>query len=61
MNKPFELKLCEECNGTGLVRRLAISRGRFYTVIGWYLDSNGCLKTYGTGYQESFMDETKYI
>jgi hypothetical protein len=32
-----------------------------YTVQGWYLDANGCLKTYGDGYEESFADETQYL
>lgn len=32
-----------------------------YIVRGWYLDSNGCLKTYGEGYAESFSDETQYL
>ena len=32
-----------------------------YTVQGWYMDSNGNLKTYGDSYEESFVDETEYI
>jgi hypothetical protein len=32
-----------------------------YIVRGWYLDSNGCLKTYGHGYTESFYDESVYL
>lgn len=31
-----------------------------YLVQGWYLDSNGCLKTYGLGYIETFADLTSY-
>ena len=32
-----------------------------YIVRGWYLDSNGCPKTYGDGYEESFTYETQYL
>jgi hypothetical protein len=32
-----------------------------YIVRGWYLDANGCPKTYGDGYEESFTDETQYL
>lgn len=32
-----------------------------YIVRGWYLDANGCTKTYGDGYEESFTDETQYL
>jgi hypothetical protein len=32
-----------------------------YIVRGWYLDANGCPKTYGNGYEESFTDETQYL
>jgi len=32
-----------------------------YIVRGWYLDANGCQKTYGDGYEESFTDETQYL
>lgn len=32
-----------------------------YIVRGWYLDANGCPKTYGEGYEESFTDETQYL
>jgi hypothetical protein len=31
-----------------------------YMVRGWYLDANGCLKTYGEGYSESFVEMTTY-
>jgi hypothetical protein len=33
---------------------------RSYVVCGWFLDSNGCIKTYGKGYLESFYDNTYY-
>jgi len=43
------------------VGRIARARGRkAYTVRGWYLDANGCLKTYGNGYAESFVCDTTY-
>jgi hypothetical protein len=32
-----------------------------YIVRGWYLDANGCPKTYGDGYEESSTDETEYL
>lgn len=31
-----------------------------YEVTGWYMDSNGCLKTHGDGYDESFISDTEY-
>ena len=31
-----------------------------YVVRGWYVDSNGCVKTYGQGYAESFVEDTTY-
>ncbi len=31
-----------------------------YTVNGTFMDSNGCLKTYGDGYDESFIVDTDY-
>ena len=46
-----------------LVGRIAYPRNSYskpYMVRGWYLDSNGCFKTYGSGYAESFPDETDY-
>ena len=34
---------------------------RVYEVIGWHMDSNGCLKTYGEGCcDESFIVDTIY-
>ncbi len=32
---------------------------KWYYVVGWYMDSNGCSKTYSYN-QESFIDETFY-
>ena len=32
-----------------------------YIVRGWYLDTDGCPKTYGDGYEESFTGETQYL
>lgn len=44
-----------------LIGKIAYSNNRkTYIVRGWYLDSNGCLKTYGEKYNESFVDLTKY-
>lgn len=37
-----------------------IQTEKSYEVKGWYMDSNGCLKTYGDGYSESFISETEY-
>ena len=34
--------------------------GKDYTVVGWYMNSNGCLKTHGNGYEESFIVDTAY-
>lgn len=31
-----------------------------YKVEGTYMDANGCLKTYGKGYDESFICDTEY-
>ena len=31
-----------------------------YLVRGWYLDANGCVKTYGDGYAETFFDQSSY-
>ena len=31
-----------------------------YLVKGWFLDPNGCLKTHGDNYDESFLDDTQY-
>jgi hypothetical protein len=38
----------------------AIGSQKTYVVKGWYLDANGCLKTYGNGYEESFVSDTNY-
>jgi len=38
-----------------------LNKTKEYTVQGWYMDSNGNLKTYGDSYEESFVDETEYI
>ena len=47
----------------GMLARFYRTAGgwKTYTVRGWYLDSNGCQKTYGDGYEESFTDETQYL
>jgi len=38
-----------------------VGGSKSYIVRGWYLDANGCPKTYGNGYEESFTDETQYL
>jgi len=38
----------------------AESGDKSYEVEGWYCDPNGCLKTYGDGYSESFISDTNY-
>ena len=38
-----------------------LNKTKEYTVQGWYMNSNGNLKTYGDSYEESFVDETEYI
>ena len=43
-----------------LVGRVARYGALSYLVRGWFMDSNGCLKTYGRGYDESFCDLTTY-
>lgn len=40
--------------------RRPIGGSETYKVTGWYLDANGCLKTYGSGYAESFTCDTTY-
>ena len=47
----------------GMLARFYRTAGgwKTYIVRGWYLDANGCPKTYGEGYQESFTDETQYL
>lgn len=32
-----------------------------YVVTGWFMDANGVLKTYGSGYEESFIDLSVYF
>ena len=38
----------------------AVSGETNYQVKGTFMDSNGCLKTYGDGYEESFISDTNY-
>jgi len=43
-----------------LIGKTAENKYMNYVVTGWCLDSNGCPKTYGRGYNESFIDVTTY-
>ena len=45
----------------GMLARFYRTTGgwKTYIVRGWCLDANGCPKTYGDGYEESFTDETQ--
>lgn len=47
-------------NYNELIGKIAQSEQECYIVRGWYLDSNGSLKTYSLGYSESFIDVTEY-
>lgn len=60
---------CETTKGNS-AKSLVGMLARFYRVVGgwktyivrgWYIDANGCPKTYGGSYEESFMDETQYL
>jgi len=46
---------------TKSARCCKLNKTKEYIVQGWYMDSNGNLKTYGDSYKESFVDETEYI
>lgn len=47
----------------GMLARFYRAAGgwKTYIVRGWYLDANGCQKTYGDSYEGSFTDETQYL
>ena len=55
------MKIKQSINPPLLIGKLAIADdgSKSYVVLGFYLDPNGCLKTYNHN-QESFIDLTQY-
>lgn len=55
-------KECAALNNdyNGMTATVGIHSEKSYEVKGWCMDSNGCLKTYGDGYNESFISDTEY-
>ena len=55
-------KECDAWDGkfNGMNAVHGIHNEKSYKVKGTYMDSNGCLKTYSEGYDESFISDTEY-
>jgi len=53
-------KECDAIDGKYDGKTATSKSGKEYVVKGWGIDSNGCILTYGEGFDQSFVQDTDY-